>query len=104
MMDTATILTRLDAMLAEAPWNNRAFPADVLLIFADAADADARTLDHGAPVLAEERRALATGLRNRASRARTLAGVLTPMEQHPHAIPCNQAPDLLRRDHGGRCA
>jgi hypothetical protein len=97
--DTATILARLDAMIADAPFRNPAFPADAVLIAADAVDAAATALDqHGAALAAEEQRAFATALRNRASRARTLAGVLTPMERHQHAIPLRASDDMLRRD------
>ena len=99
---TATLLARLDAMLAEAPFRNPAFPADAILLSAEAVDQAAEALQrHGAAEEAEEQRALATALRNRAARWRNLAAVFTPMAPHPHAIPCTRASDLLRRDVGG---
>lgn len=87
-------LVRLDAALRDAPHRNPDHGSDAILIIADAIDGAAEAMDLSTITAEEELRAFATALRNRATRARTLASIhATPMTE----VSAMEACRMLRR-------
>ena len=95
MPDTPAILATLAARLRALPAENPQWPADALLIGAEALDAAAAEIDTRRASLAFDPLAdLATGLRALAERARAQA----PIWAEPR--PVEACADLLRREVG----
>jgi hypothetical protein len=93
MPDTPAILAVLAARIRALPADNPEFPADALLIAAEAIDAAAAELDTRRASAAFDPLAdLATGLRALATRARAQA----PVWAEPR--PLSACADLLRRE------